>query len=148
MNDRQVTDQKPRWQYRFNNYKRAFALLREGIELLDAREGLTQLEKEGVIQRFEYSMELAWKVMADYLEHQNMVFPTRTPRSVIRKAFETGLIRQGAVWMDALDARNKVSHVYDFNALEEVIADIQLAYLQVMDELYMRLLAEIVEVEI
>ena len=53
---------KPRWQYRFDNYKRAFVLLREALE--EDRE-LSQLEQEGVIQRFEYTMELAWKVMKE-----------------------------------------------------------------------------------
>ncbi|MBQ1657122.1 MAG: nucleotidyltransferase substrate binding protein [Rhodocyclaceae bacterium] len=62
--------EQARWKYRFENYKRAFILLREAIE----QETLSQLEQEGTIQRFEYTMELAWKVMKDYLESQNVVF--------------------------------------------------------------------------
>ncbi len=72
----------PRWQYRFENYHRAFALLREAIE---QEKPLTQLEKEGVIQRFEYTMELAWKTLKDYLESENVVFDQITPRAVIRR---------------------------------------------------------------
>ena len=124
----------PRWRYRFNNYKRAFSLLREAIETASERP-LNQLEKEGVIQRFEYSLELAWKTMKDYLESENVVFDQATPRNTIRKAFETGLIKDGQAWMDALDARNKMSHVYDFKEFEAVIADIQRQYLSLMGEL-------------
>lgn len=133
---------KPRWQYRFDNYKRAFGLLREA---LDEERELSQLEKEGVIQRFEYTMELAWKVMKDYLEKENFVLPQVTPRAVIRAAFESRLIGDGETWMDALDDRNKMSHTYDFNEFEEVIDNIRSRYLRVMDELYMKLLEETVE---
>ena len=52
-----------RWHYRFDNYRRAFLLLQEAIEL---ERPLTQLEKEGIIQRFEYTMELAWKTLKDW----------------------------------------------------------------------------------
>ena len=136
-----MNDTKPRWQYRFDNYKRAFSLLREAVEE-NAERPLSQLEKEGVIQRFEYSMELAWKVMADYLEHDKVVFDTKTPRIVVRKAFEANLISDGQTWMDALDARNKMSHTYDFKKFEVVIADIQSKYLTAMDDLYTRLMGE------
>lgn len=78
----------PRWKYRFDNFRRALALLREAME----QETLSQLEQEGAIQRFEYTMELAWKTLKDYLESQNVVFDTITPRTVIRKAFEAGII--------------------------------------------------------
>ena len=57
-----MPDQKLHWQYRFDNYRRAFFLLRESFE----KDELTQLEKEGVIQCFKYIFELAWKTMKDY----------------------------------------------------------------------------------
>ena len=136
--------EKPRWKYRFHNYQRAFSLLREAMETRAERD-LTDLEKEGTIQRFEYTMELAWKVMADYLEHGGIVFPDKTPRSVIRKAMEAGLIRNGEAWMNAIDARNAMSHTYDFKKFEAVITDISAEYLTVMDDLYHRLLEENLE---
>jgi nucleotidyltransferase substrate binding protein (TIGR01987 family) len=131
--------EKPRWQYRFDNFKRAYTLLREAIEISQERE-LSQLEREGIIQRFEYSIELAWKTMKDYLEAQNVVFTQITPRSVIKEAFAAKLIQDGQVWMDALDARNKMSHTYDFTLFNTVIADIQKSYLAAMDTLYFELL--------
>ena len=133
---------KPRWQYRFDNYKRAFVLLREA---LDEDRELSQLEQEGVIQRFEYTMELAWKVMKDYLESENLVLPQVTPRAVIRAAFASRLISDGETWMDALDDRNRMSHTYDFKKFKDVIDSIRSRYLKVMDELHTKLLDESVE---
>lgn len=129
-----MTDSAPRWLYRFKNYKRAFILLREAIE---SEKELTQLEKEGCIQRFEYAFELGWKTMKDFLEGEGVSLPVITPATVIRAAFEARLIQDGQVWMDALDARNKMSHTYDFSKFEQVIADIARHYLAAMEEIYM-----------
>ena len=133
--------EKPRWQYRFDNFGRAFILLREGIESIDERE-LSQLEREGLIQRFEYTWELAWKTLKDYLDFQGVNLETVTPRSVIRAAFAANIISHGTEWMAALDARNKMSHTYNFKIFEEVIADVQTRYLTLFDELYDHLLEQ------
>jgi nucleotidyltransferase substrate binding protein (TIGR01987 family) len=137
-----MTDPTPRWHYRFDNYRRAFNLLREAI---DQESSLTQLEKEGVIQRFEYTMELAWKTLKDYLESEGVVFDQITPRAVIRRAFEAGIITQGETWQNALDARNRMSHTYNFESFEQVIADINTSYLAAFDELHEFLLARRIE---
>ena len=139
-----MTDDTPRWVYRFRNYMRAFSLLREAIEMMETRE-LSQLEKEGVIQRFEYTIELAWNVMKDYLESENVVFDQVTPRAVIRKAFETNLVEDGAVWMDALDMRNRMSHTYNFATFERVVESIRRRYLAAFSELHMKLLERSLE---
>lgn len=131
--DRSMTDSIPRWYYRFDNYRRAFSLLREAIE---QENPLTQPEKEGVIQRFEYTMELAWKTLKDYLESEGVVFDQITPRAVIRRAFEAGVITQGEIWQTALDARNRMSRTYNFDTFEQVIADIHTGYLAAFDELH------------
>jgi nucleotidyltransferase substrate binding protein (TIGR01987 family) len=128
------TDEKPRWVYRFDNYKRAFFLLREAIETMENRE-LTQLEKEGIIQRFEYTWELAWKVLKDYLESEGVTLDKITPASVIRTAFTAKIIKNGDMWMRALDDRNKMSHVYSIKKFEEVIEGIRKHYLTLFDEL-------------
>ncbi|MBY0405848.1 MAG: nucleotidyltransferase substrate binding protein [Cyanobacteria bacterium] len=135
--------EKPRWQYRFDNFKRAYLLLREGIEASQER-ALSQLEKEGLIQRFEYTMELAWKTMKDYLEFQNVVLAQITPRAIVKEAFSAKLITDGQVWMDALDARNKMSHTYNFAQFEAVIQDIQSRYLEAIGALYLDLLGQVV----
>jgi len=136
------TNEKPRWIYRFDNYKRAFLLLREAIETMEKRE-LTQLEKEGIIQRFEYTWELAWKVIKDYLEHEGVTLDKITPASVIRAAFSAKVIKNGELWMRALDDRNKMSHVYNLKKFEEVIEKIRKHYLSLFDDLHLSLMENI-----
>jgi len=135
---------KPRWQYRFDNFSRAFVLLREAIDILGERE-LSQLEKEGVIQRFEYTWELAWKTLKDLLEDEGIALATVTPKSAIREAFAAKLIKRGDDWMAALDARNKMSHVYNLKVFEQVIADIEARFLSLFDDLHDDLLGRIVD---
>ncbi len=133
------TADPPRWVYRFDNYRRAFSLLREAMETQQERP-LTQLEKEGVVQRFEYTWELAWKLLKDYLDSQGVVLEMITPASVIRAAFAAKIIEHGDVWMRALDARNKMAHTYSFKSFERVIADIQTDYLPILDALHLWML--------
>ena len=129
----------PRWVYRFDNYKRACVLLREAIESMESRE-LTQLEKEGIIQRFEYTWELAWKVLKDYLEFEGVVLDKITPAAVIKAAFAAKIIGDGALWMEALDARNKMSHTYNIAKFEKVIVAIRAKYLALLDGLHIYLM--------
>ena len=89
-----------RWKQRFENYERAFILLESAIE-----EGThSMLERAGLIQFFEMSFELAWKVLKDYLEANGTV--VKSPREAIKTAFQQGLIKNGHAWMDALTDRN------------------------------------------
>ena len=133
-----MNNEKQRWHYRFDNFKRAYFLLQEAIDQKE-KQGLSQLEREGVIQRFEYTIELAWKTMRDFLESQNVVFGQITPRSVIREAFACKLIKNGDVWMKALDARNKMSHTYELKKFEVVIEDIEKHYIYCLSDLYEKL---------
>ena len=131
----QQEPERPRWQYRFDNYKRAFTLLREAIEYHQERE-LTDLEKEGTIQRFEYTWELAWKTLKDYLEDQGVVLEKITPKAVIVASVEAKIISNQEIWMQALDDRNKMSHVYSTVVFEKVISNIAAGYLSLFDQLY------------
>jgi nucleotidyltransferase substrate binding protein (TIGR01987 family) len=128
-----------RWLYRFDNFKRAFNLLQEAITTLDAR-ALSSLEKEGVIQRFEYTWELGWKTLKDYLDHTGTVLDTITPAAVIRAAFAAKLIGEGELWMQALDARNKMSHTYNHEAFEKIITDIHQHYFALLKNMHNKML--------
>jgi len=139
-----MTD-KPRWQYRFDNYRRAYFLLREICDRY-RQEELEQIAKEGMIQRFEFCMELAWKTIKDYMEHNHIVFSQVFPSIVIREAGIAKLIAAPEIWLRALDDRNAMSHTYDFEKFDEVIAHISASYIEVcFGALYETLAAESID---
>lgn len=135
--------QEVRWQYRFRNFSRAFSLLREALE--GEVEDLNDLEKEGVIQRFEYTFELSWNTLEDRLEYDGVSMDSVTPRNVIRTAIAAGLVADGQIWMNMLEDRRNTSHRYDVELLESVLSNIQDDYLPILEGLHQRLAAEIPE---
>lgn len=134
-----LTPEKPRWEYRFDNFSHAYQLLHEAIAM-GASRPLSSLEKEGVIQRFEYTWELGWKLLKDYLEASGVVLDTITPATVIRAAFAAKLIRDGELWMQALKARNEMSHAYDSTKFEKTIHAIHHEYFALLAALYQDML--------
>ena len=104
-----------RWQQRFGNYQKALMRLSEAVDVLNSQDIVNVLEltllKEGLIQRFEYTHELAWKVMKDYAEHQG-IMEIFGSRDAIRYSLRLGLIDDG-LWMDTIKDRNVTSHHYD-----------------------------------
>jgi nucleotidyltransferase substrate binding protein (TIGR01987 family) len=129
-----------RWQQRFQNFDRAVLLLREPIERDVAK--LSNLEKEGTIQRFEFTVELAWKTIKDYLEYQGLVVAPTTPRNVIKEAFAARILTDGQVWIDMLDHRNLLSHTDDEAVFDQVICAIRDRYLAAIEELHLWLMAQ------
>jgi len=123
-----------RWKQRFQNFDRAFVLLRDAME--KGPEFLNQLEREGVIQRFEYCFELAWKCIKDYLEASGFVFATATPRQVLKDAFAAKVLADGQVWIDMLDHRNLLSHTYSMVNFEKAVDAIHARYLAAFDQLH------------
>jgi len=119
----------------FENFTRAYLLLQEAIITYQERE-LSSLEQEGVVQRFEYTLELAWKVLKDYLEFEYVLLERNTPRAVLRQAFEAKLINQGEVWQQALELRNLLSHTYNSTLIEEALATMAKDYMPAFAQLY------------
>src|ERR1035437_10553432 len=97
-----------RWKQRFNNYLKALQTLAEAVELAQQRP-LTKLEQQGLIQGFEFTHELAWNVLKDYLDAQGFVGLIGS-RNATRQAFKEALIQDGEAWMDMIKARNLTSH--------------------------------------
>jgi nucleotidyltransferase substrate binding protein (TIGR01987 family) len=123
-----------RWKQRFQNFDRSVVLLRE--PLAGGVDKLSLLEKEGVVQRFEVALELAWKTLKDYLEHQGVEISPVTPRSVIKAAFSAKIIHDGQVWIDMIDHRNLLSHTYDRKVFEEAVDTLNTRYLAAFDDLH------------
>ena len=123
-----------RWKQRFQNFEKGFLLLCEALE--NGPGSLNKLEQEGVIQRFEYTFELAWKSMKDYLEENGVVIAPVTPRKVVKDAFAAKLIEDGQIWIDMLDHRNLLSRTYDFSVFEKAVEDIAARYLPAMASLH------------
>lgn len=106
-----------RWLQRFDNYQRALLVLDRGVQLARAR-GLTELEQQGLIQGFEFTHELAWNLLKDYLTHQGIAAIVGS-RDATRLAFQNGLIVDGELWMEMIRSRNQSSHTYN---LEQALA--------------------------
>jgi nucleotidyltransferase substrate binding protein (TIGR01987 family) len=123
-----------RWQQRLTNFERALRLLREAMA--EGPEALNQLEKEGVIQRFEYCFELAWKTVKDYMEASGIVFDVVMPRQVIKDAFAAKVLNDGATWIAMLDHRNLLSHTYNPVVIEQAVAAIHQRYLPQLEQLH------------
>lgn len=123
-----------RWKQRFDNFDRAFVLLREVCDR--GVDSLSQLEKEGSIQRFEVAFELAWKTLRDYLEESGIVVNPATPRNVIKEAFIAKLLEDAPVWIDMMLHRNLLSHTYDIKVFEAVLRTVAERYFPAFDRLH------------
>jgi len=133
-------NQDTRWKQRFSNFSRALSLLREAME--EDLFSLKQLEKEGIIQRFEYTFELAWKVLKDKMEFDGIVLDQISPKTVVRQAFAAKYINDPDTWLKMIGDRNLMSHTYDFVKFEAVIQSIADSYLPMLDEWYFSLLMD------
>ena len=125
-------NQDIRWQQRFENFERALGLLREALKDV---ESLSELEKEGLVQRFEYTLELAWNTLRDYLYYQGIAVEPATPRTVIKQAFKVGIIDDGQLWLEMIDHRNLLSHTYNMDLFSKAVLLIAARYCIAFDAL-------------
>ncbi len=119
-------EQDIRWKQRFANFEKAYFQLEQAVNTYD--DSAESIIKEGIIQRFEFTHELSWKVMKDYLIYEGFQNITGS-RSATRGAFNIDLIKEGQCWMDMIDSRNKTVHTYHENILEQ-------EYKKVVNEYY------------
>lgn len=124
---------KERWKQRFENFEKAFLLFKESIDEYSKRD-FSKLEKEGLIQRFEYTFELAWKTVKDYLEHNGLA--ANSPREAIKEAFANDILQDGQVWIDMLEDRKLMAHTYDEQRVNYALDRITTKYAMQINELY------------
>ena len=131
-----------RWEQRFQSFEKAMSKLSEGV--VRKIDTISDLEKEGVIQRFEFTHELAWNVIKDYFEYQGNMSVTGS-RDATREAFKTGLITEGEVWMDMIKSRNLSSHTYSEEIANEIFEKITKEYYPVFEEFRLKMKTYIVQ---
>ena len=126
-----------RWQQRLNNYTKALNKLTQAVEYIqtelkardidfedkDSEDVLDEIIREGLIQRFEYTHELAWNVMKDFLLEVGGIHSIGS-RDATREAFKAELIKNGDVWMEMIKSRNKTSHTYNEETANEIYSNI------------------------
>ncbi len=116
-----------RWKQRFSNFTKALSRLSSAVALSDER-NLSDLEISGLIKSFEFSFELSWNVMKDYLSEQG-ISDIVGSKGAIRHAFSNGIISDGEVWMKMISDRNLASHTYDEETATKLVASIKNSYL-------------------
>ncbi len=121
-----MTEPPARWLKRLNSFEKAFAQLENAVGLKQTR-SLTDLEKQGLIQAFEFTHELAWNLMKDYLIWQGFTDITGS-RDATREAFANGLITDGETWMAMIQSRNLTSHTYNQQTADQIVETTDSAY--------------------
>ncbi|MDI6731106.1 MAG: nucleotidyltransferase substrate binding protein [Candidatus Margulisbacteria bacterium] len=114
-----MKDKDIRWAQRFSNYQKALKRLSKFIE----KGKLNELEEQGLIQSFEYTHELAWNTLKDFLEGRgnDKIYGSK---DTTRKAFELNLIKGGDVWMNMIQSRNETSHTYNDEVSKKIAQSI------------------------
>lgn len=123
-----------RWQQRLVNYEKALSQLISAVNLSKQR-NLSELEKQGLIQAFEFTHELAWNVMKDYFTYQGNTSITGS-RDAIRESFSKGLITDGEGWMEMIISRNQTSHTYNLNIANEIVEKIINQYCELFNHFF------------
>lgn len=113
-----MADWEVRWRKRLAKYRKVLSQLNAAVDLAQSRV-LSELERQGLIQAFEFTHELAWNVMKDYFAYQGNTAITGS-RDAVREAFDKGLVADGEGWMEMVQSRNQTAHAYN----EEVAAEI------------------------
>jgi nucleotidyltransferase substrate binding protein (TIGR01987 family) len=118
-----MTIEDIRWIQRFNHFTKALGQLKKFIQ----KGKLNELEEQGLIQAFEYTYELAWNTLKDYLEAQGET-EIHGSRDAFRLAFQRGMIEDGETWMDMVRSRTLTSHTYNEEIARQISNDVSQKY--------------------
>ncbi|NUN10518.1 MAG: nucleotidyltransferase substrate binding protein [Ignavibacteriaceae bacterium] len=119
-----------RWKQRFSNLKKAFMQLERFIDKTD----LNDLEKQGLIQVFEYTYELSWNTIKDYYEYQGES-GIQGSRDAFRLAIKIELVKEDQLWMDMIQSRQKTAHTYNEKTANKIAARVTNDYFGLFKDL-------------
>lgn len=119
-----------RWPQRFTNFQKAFQQLEKGLKIQKP----SDIEKQGIIQSFEFTFELAWNTIKDFLESENVI--SQYPRSVIKDAFKYEIIKNGEIWIEMLEDRNMLAHTYNEDIANKAYNKIKDIFFNELELLY------------
>lgn len=133
MNGNTMEQHDIRWKQRFQNFDKAFSRLEKALLIL-SDDPDNFLLQAGVVQIYEFTFELAWKTLKDYLDAEG--FTTPSPKATLRQAFQSGYIQDGDAWMKALNDRNLSSQIYDETIATTLTGNIQISYFPLLQQLH------------
>lgn len=119
-----------RYEERKQDLNKAIDRLKEALEIEE-----NEIVIDGAIHRFEFTFELAWKTMKDYLEYIGIIQGIGSPREIIKTAYENGIIEDGDNWIKMMLARNSLAHLYDEEKSREIYIEIKEIYFKLLQEL-------------
>ena len=122
-----------RWIQRFEHFERALGHLRDAVNLA-AQRPLSELEQQGSIKAFEYTHELAWNTLKDFLSGRG-VLGLYGSKDAVRGAVRTGLIVDGELWLEMIQDRNSTIHGYDEAATARILQSVSSRYLSAFEAL-------------
>lgn len=122
-----------RWKQRFSNLENAFLFLKEGL----SKPSLDPYQEAGIIQSFEFTFELSWKTLKDFLESNGI--NVALARDVIKEAFHANVIQDGHLWIDMLEKRNLLSHTYNRQQASNAVQLIKNHYFSGLEQVYLEL---------
>ena len=120
----------PRWQQRFQNFHKSYEALKRTMAIKNPSEA----ERGGMIQFFEVTFELSWKLLKDYLEENG--YSPKSPKETLKQAHQAEIIQDGRTWLEALENRNLTTHIYDEEVVKEVIKSINNSYFALIESLH------------
>ena len=117
--------------HKYENYVNALTKLKEALTINDPDE----VQIDGIIQRFEFTFELAWKTIKEYLGFMGIKDEIVGPKGILKTAFEEGIIYDGDLWIKMMEARNSMSHRYDYEESRKIYNDIKNTYVSLLEKL-------------
>jgi nucleotidyltransferase substrate binding protein (TIGR01987 family) len=119
-----------RWKQRFQNFEKAFLFFQTTVD----KENYSPIEIGGLVQAFEFTFELGWKTIKDFLYEQGL--STSYPRETIKEGFQTNIIEDGHTWLHMLEKRNELSHTYNQEVANQAVEIIKYRYYQAIEQVY------------